>query len=698
MKKICIIGNPNAGKSTFFNLLTKSQNRIGNWSGVTVEVTPRIASIKNKNYEFVDLPGSYSLRNTDNLDEQETNHFLLNNDYDLILNLIDITSLEKSLHLTLQLFELSKPILIVLNKIDLVSKRQALILQHKLKFLLNCQVLFFSHKQPKSFIKIQNFLVTYNNFEDLQTNDFLKFYPEEITQLFNQAGNSSFFSFLKQAFTTNKLDNDSTLVKKQLLNNYSDPDLALIEIRYEAVKKLLKNINIKINKHPNYSDFIDRLLLNKFLGTPFFLLIMYLTFNLSIKIAGLFRDFFENTTEKIFIVLPTNILNYYEVQNKFISFIVYGIGTGIKTVAEFIPLIACLHFFITFLEETGYLSRSAFVMNRFLKKIGVDGRSLIPIITGFGCNVPAIMSTRIIKSKARRLAVIITIPFMSCSARLTVFIILSSLFFANNAGKIIFLLYLIGISFGILSMLLVHKLQVNNQQYVHDFIIELPDYQFPKISVLFYRVWNHTKEFILGAGKLIIAICFIIQVLNSFSFKGFIENHNSNYDSILVAIGKSITPLFEPMGIQPDNWPASVGLVTGILAKEAILGTLNSLYSTADTRVNFTSNELKKDVINKIKSSFINELSVFCYMLFILLYFPCVSVFAVIRKELSLFWAIISSLWSTIIAYTCAVLVYQIGTYSSHFYFFSITISSILLVALFIIVIINIRKETENAI
>lgn len=697
MRKVCIVGNHNAGKSTFFNLLTKSQSHTGNWAGVTVETFSTIISIKNKTYEFVDLPGSYGLRDNGALDEKETSNFLLNNKYDLILNLIDITSLKKSLPLTMQLFELGKPVLILLNKVDLVNKRQALMLQQKLKKLLNCQILLTSNKNLKTILKVQKFLAS-DDFTNLQTNAFLNFYPQDIIQIFKHFNDISFFNFLNNAYAVNKLDDNLALVKEQLINKYQDADLALIELRYEAVKNLIENINIKINKKPNHSDSIDQVLLNKFLGLPFFLLIMYITFYFSIKVSGLFQDFFADSAEKIFIYLPINILNYFEIQNKFISLVIYSIGTGVKTVAAFIPLIACLYLFITFLEEFGYLSRSAFIMNRFLKKIGLDGRSLIPIIVGFGCNVPAIMSTRIIQNKSRRLAVILAIPFMLCSARLTVFLILSSLFFENHADKIIFLLYLIGISFGVLSMLLVHKLQANNQQYLSDFVIELPDYQFPKFSVLCSRSWNKTKEFILGAGKLIIITCFIIQILNSFSFQGFIDDHTSDYDSILVTIGKSITPLFKPMGIQPDNWPASVALITGILAKEVILGTLNSLYSTANIQINFAegNNELKVDVINKMKLLFNNELSIFCYMLFILLYFPCVSVFAIIKKELNLFWVVVSSLWSTIIAYTCAVLLYQIGSYSSHFYFFPIAISSTLLASLLVILTINIRKEIKK--
>ncbi|WHQ46398.1 MAG: ferrous iron transport protein B [Candidatus Midichloria sp.] len=710
MKKICIVGNPNSGKSTLFNLLTKSQNQVGNWFGVTVEAYSKLAIFDNKQFEFFDLPGAYGLREGTTLDEKESTNFLLNSKYDVILNLIDITSLEKSLNLTLQLLELGKPVVLVLNKLDLVQNRQALSLRSKLTSLLKCQVLVISAKKKHNLDKVKQFFSTLD-FVQLQNNlKFLEFYPSDLVEIFRQLKKEiSFYEFLKKVRSSGEQDELIYMMANQKLASIcgQEIDLSLIELRYAAVKKILSTLNTQIIRKPNKSDFIDNFLLNKFIGLPFFLLIMYSMFYFSIKVGGILQAYFEDVAEKIFVYIPLVFLGKLGIENQLFITLIYGIGNGVKTVVEFVPLIACLYFFISSLEESGYLARAAFVMNRFLKKLGLEGKSLIPLIIGFGCNVPAIMSSRIIKNKTNRLAVILAIPFISCSARLTVFLILGSIFFKKHANDIIFLLYLIGIFFSVLSILVVHKVNSNQKIIANNFLIEVPDYQLPKISSVLYKTWHKAKEFILGAGKVIIMVCFVVQIMNSVSLHGFIKDKNQ--DSILVIIGKSITPILKPIGITEENWPASVGIVTGLLAKEVIIGTLNSLYMTNNDNImprqgiiDFASDNdgLKDQAINQIQNLFHTNLSVFCYMVFILLYFPCISVFASIQKELSLLWAVISGLWSTIIAYTCAVLLYQLGTYAAYgkISILPIIITTSLSILIFLTLVISVNREIKDVV
>ncbi|CAK6553845.1 MAG: ferrous iron transport protein B [Candidatus Midichloria mitochondrii] len=702
MKKICIVGNPNSGKSTLFNLLTSSQTRVGNWSGVTVEAHSKSVVIDNKGFEFFDLPGAYSLREGTTLDEKETTNFLLHTKYDAILNLIDITSLERSLNLTLQLLELGRPVVLILNKLDLVQSRQALVLKSRLASLLNCPVLVISAKKKGSLGKLGQFLSALDLSQPWNNRKFLDFYPADLIKIFEQE-ETTFYEFLKKIKSAEE-ELSVWLTKQQLIDKRGpDLDLFLIELRYEAVKKVLSALHTQIVRKPNKSDFIDKFLLNKFIGLPFFLLMMYLMFYFSIEVGGTLREPFEDIAEKMFVYTPLALLGKLGMENQLFTTLIYGIGNGIKTVAEFIPLIACLYFFISALEESGYLARATFVMNRFLKKLGLEGKSLIPLIIGFGCNVPAIMSSRIIKNKANRLAVILATPFMSCSARLTVFLILGSIFFKDHVNDIIFLLYLIGMVFGIISILVVRKFNFN--QKANNFLIEVPDYQLPKISTVLHKTWHKTKDFVLGAGQTIIMVCFVVQLMNSFSLQGFIKDNKQ--DSILVIIGKSITPILKPMGITEENWPASVGIVTGLLAKEVIIGTLNSLYMTNSDIpkqgiIDFaTDNEVLKDqAINQIHNLFHTNLSAFCYMVFILLYFPCFSVFASIQKELSLLWAVISTLWSTIIAYTCAVFLYQLGTYAVYdkISILPMIVSISLSILIFFTLVININRETKDAV
>ncbi|MFV9927358.1 MAG: ferrous iron transport protein B [Candidatus Midichloria sp.] len=702
MKKICIVGNPNSGKSTLFNLLTSSQAQVGNWSGVTVEAYSKSVVIDHKSFEFFDLPGAYSLREETTLDEKETTNFLLHSKYDAILNLIDITSLERSLNLTLQLLELGKPVVLILNKLDLVQSRQALVLKSRLASLVNFPVLVISTKKKGSLNKLRQFLSALDLSQPWDNRKFLDFYPTYLIKIFEQE-ETTFYEFLKKIKSAQD-EPGVRLAKQQLIDQYGpDLDLFLIELRYEAVKKVLSALHTHIIRKPNKSDFIDKFLLNKFIELPFFLLMMYLMFYFSIEVGGTLQEPFEDLAEKLFVYTPLALLSKLGMENQLFTTLIYGMGNGIKTVAEFIPLIACLYFFISALEESGYLARAAFAMNKFLKKLGLEGKSLIPLIIGFGCNVPAIMSSRIIKDKANRLAVILAIPFMPCSTRLTVFLILGSIFFKEYVNDIIFLLYLIGIVFGIISILIVRKFNFN--QKANNFLIEVPDYHMPKISAVLHKTWHKTKDFVLGSGKIIIMVCFVVQLLNSFSLQGFIKDHKQ--DSILVMMGKSITPILKPMGITEENWPASVGIVTGLLAKEVIIGTLNSLYMTNSDIpkqgiIDFAiDNEVLKDqAINRIHNLFHTNLSAFCYMVFILLYFPCVSVFASIQKELSILWAVISTLWSTIIAYTCAVFLYQLGTYTAYgrISILPMIVSISLSILIFFTLVININRETKDAV
>jgi len=716
---VCIIGNQNSGKSTLFNLLTKSQSQVGNWPGVTVEILYKKVFIDNDEVKFVDLPGSYGIRNNTTLDEKETTDFLLKEDYDLILNLIDITSLERSLLLTVQLLELGKPVVVILNKIDLIDKKQLLLLKAKLMSVLKLKILTISAQNKSNIDEINASIKELRVIPTDKKYGLLSLYPKEIISVFKKEKQEiSLYQFIDNIKYSQEKNFSSLRSKLSLADNAhfsnegeitvakemcdDDLELTFIEIRYEIVKKILKRINISVSRTSNKSDYIDSILLNRFIGIPFFFFLMYLMFCFSIELGGILQPYFEIIAWKTFAEIPLSLFEYAGIDNKLITIPIYGLGNGLRTVAAFIPLIAFLYLFISILEESGYLTRAAFVMNRLLKKIGLEGKSLIPLIVGFGCNVPAIMSTRIIKNKTNRLAVILAIPFISCSARLSVFLILSSVFFKDHANNLIFILYLIGIFFGLLSIIIVNKCTSNQNLLYNDFLVELPDYQLPKIKAVLYKAWYKTKDFVVGAGKLIIIVCVIIQIMNSFSFHGFINKKNQ--DSILISVGKSITPIFEPIGITKENWPASVGIIAGLLAKEVIIGTLNSLYSINqhNNQINYTENDndyLREFTINKMKILFHSKLSVFCYMLFILLYFPCISVFSAIHKELGLSWAVVSSLWSTLIAYACAVSTYQFGTYLSKgtISLLPIILSISLVFIITIVLIINIKRDTENA-
>ena len=663
MSKICLIGHPNSGKSLLFNAITNSENKVGNWSGVTVElgVGKLISKENKKTIEVFDLPGCYTLWNNTKPEEKVSADFILTQEYDLILNLVDVCCIKKSLPLTLQLIELGKPLILILNKCDQVDEAECDKLKKNLEQIIDCPVLTVSGLNKSKMASVIKAIESKIN-KINHSSKFLDFYPKELVSAFlNYAKErkSSFYNFLTDA-------KQNTKIKNILAKKYGDDlDLALLEMRYEAAKSIINLTNIDELKKRNRLEWIDRILLSKTMSIPLFLLMMYLIFQFSINFGSMLQPYFESFANYCFIQIPEYFLSKFNLEQSIVFFIFKGLGLGIKTVVSFIPLIMCLYLPISALEESGYLVRIAFLMNSVMKKIWLDGRSIIPIILGFGCNVPAIMAARVVKLKAARIAIIMSIPFMSCSARLTVFLALCSIFFPNNKSLFISMLYLIGIIFGILSAFLIGKFLKIKSDF-DGFLEEIPELQIPRFNDIVLNSYKKTTDFVRGAGKAIIKICIVIQLLSVFSFAGKLVTNTK--DSIMVQTAKSVTWIFKGIGITEENWPASVSLVTGLLAKEVVVGTLNILYAdfndTNHAKIFDQEDEqINLNSIEKIKTMFGGDLEAFCYMVFVLLYFPCISVFSVIKKEIGVKWAILSSFWSTTLAYTVAGMIYQCGKY-----------------------------------
>lgn len=646
MKTIALVGNPNCGKTTLFNALTGRHQRVGNWPGVTVEKKSGIVKIDNQQLEIIDLPGTYSLAPvSDSLDEQIARQFVESNQADVVVNIIDATSLSRGLFLTNELLKLGQPTVVVLNMLDVARRQGIEIDADALAVHLGCPVI-----------------------ETVASR------REGLKQLVQALAEARPGKVISQA------QDDSTI--------------------YHDLDALATQVLSTTPQSRTLSTRIDDIVLNKYLAFPIFLGVMYLMFLISINVGSAFIDFFDLTASALFVELPRLFLSQLALPDWLVVFLADGVGGGVQLVATFIPVIGALFLVLSLLEDSGYMSRVAFIVDRLLRGLGLPGKSFVPLIVGFGCNVPAVMATRALDSQPDRILTTLMAPYMSCGARLTVYALFAAAFFPSNGQNIVFALYLIGIVVAVLSALAVRK-HLLPETHSH-FIIEMPPYHLPIMRNILLQTWQRLKGFVMRAGKAIVLVVIALNVVNSIGTDGSVGNENSE-KSVLSAIGKSITPLFAPMGIEQDNWPATVGIFTGIFAKEVVVGTLDALYAPAqaagdesitellsaavasvpanlselgdqlldplglslgdlqDLEAQAADQEVEINTITAMQALFNGSSGAFAYLLFILLYMPCVATIGVIYKEIGSFWAVFSVAWSFVIAYASAVVAYQLA-------------------------------------
>ena len=711
---IGVIGNPNSGKSTVFNELTGLNQKTGNWPGVTVEKKVGIISSKDCTVKLVDLPGLYSLGvgTRKSLDQNIALNFITEGNFDHVVNIVDITNLKRSLYLTLQLLERKVSVILVLNMADLADKRGTIINDGALSKILHCPVIKISAKNSKDIAKLSNLLTSHKQKE--QAYNIFNLYPEGIKR-----GYADLENFLKSKHYDLTYHEKVTLMEGNLSSNqdeiqkfaqkvYSNiekecgqtPDFAFVNARYKVLNEIAKEtLEVKEDLTTSFSDRLDNIFLSKLFGLPIFLLVMYLMFFFSITIGGAFQDFFGLSAQATFIDVPMLIVRRFcDVQ--WLKFTIQGIGGGIQTVASFIPIIFAMYVFLSFLENSGYIARTALIANKLMKFLRMPGQSFFPLILSLGCNVPAITGTRILSHYKERISTIMISPFISCTARLTVYMLFCFIFFPSNTQNIIFLLYATGIIMAIITGLLVR----DNSRDISEsgMFIELPEYKLPKIQSIINSSILRTKTFIFGAGKTIIMVFFIIHIISVVKIPVKDGEDNISDTALINIIGQKITPVFEPLGLKEKNWPATVGIFAGIFAKEVVVGTLISLYTndmndeesinimekykeaimsipkklgevfSTNLEIFYTSknddikneyyeaNKLNDTFIKNIHENFDDKLAILAYLIFISIYFPCVSVFGVITNEIGKKWAVISALWSTVVGYAVATIFYQV--------------------------------------
>jgi ferrous iron transport protein B len=735
MKKLTIglIGNPNSGKTTLFNQLTGARQRVGNWAGVTVERKEGHFSTPQSQVTLVDLPGTYSLTTISeqtSLDEQIACHYILSGDADLLINVVDASNLERNLYLTLQLLELGIPCIVVLNMLDIAKSQHIAIDIAALSNRLGCPVVPMISTKADG-IGVLKQMVDTHQLNQLKT---LVNYPplllQEVDKL-SAAMPKNLPEAQRRWIAVQMLEGDiyshsmagnavALLSEAKLAlqqQQQEDPALVIADARYQSISTLCDEVSNSQQAMPNHlTEILDKVILNRWLGVPIFLLVMYVMFVLAINIGGALQPIFDLGSAAIFIQGIQWVGYTLHFPDWLTIFLAQGVGGGINTVLPLVPQIGMMYLFLSFLEDSGYMARAAFVMDRLMQALGLPGKSFVPLIVGFGCNVPSVMGARTLDAQRERLITIMMAPFMSCGARLAIFAVFAAAFFGQDGAGVVFSLYILGIVVAILTGLVLKYTIMRGE--ASPFVMELPVYHVPHLKSLLLQTWQRLKGFVLRAGKVIIIVSIFIGGLNSFSFSGKpVGNIN---DSALASVSKVLTPLLEPMGVHEDNWQATVGLVTGAMAKEVVVGTLNTLYTAEhitneefdaanfnlldelggavqetwqglkDTfSLSVLSNpieaskgdgEMGSSSMGTMSTKFGTSISAYSYLIFVLLYVPCVSVMGAIARESSRGWMTFSILWGLNLAYSLATLFYQVATFHQHPQYSLIAIIAVLIV------------------
>ncbi len=651
---IGLIGNPNCGKTTLFNLLTGIRQKVGNWPGVTVERKTGRVLAGQMEVEMVDLPGLYSLI-VQSPDEAVAKDYLTSGEPGVVINVVDASNLERSLYLTSQLLELGLPVVVGLNMMDTLEKLGLEIDCNRLSLILGCPVVPLVAKKKQGS-------------EDLLT---------EALRAADFAPQKPLRSPVMQA-----------------------------EERLEWVGRAAKEVLCQV--HPArqaLSDSLDKVLLHRYFGLPLFFLAMYMVFFISINFSTPFIDFIDATAGALLIDGLGGWIQEATGQTWLRILLAEGIGGGVQTVLTFIPPIGLLFLTLSLLEDSGYMARATVLLDRFVRRLGLPGKAVVPMIVGFGCSVPALLSTRTLEEERDRQMTLAMVPFMSCGAKLPVYAMFAAAFFPQGGQNLVFLLYFIGIVVGLSTGLILKRLIFLGKPT--PLLIELPAYQVPSLFSIFTTTWIRLRRFLVEAGRLIVLIVALLTLLNSVSLNGGFGSKNSE-NSILASVGRSITPIFYGMGLTDENWPATVGIFSGIFAKEAIIGTLDSMYSSLERgqaiaqpppasvseQIGGAFVALPGDVVHAL-GNFLNPLGMdleqigdqeqmadqlqvnhssfgvmvkyfdgqagaFAYLLWVLLYAPCVAATATLRRESGGYWTLFTVVYMTGLAWSFSTLFYQV--------------------------------------
>lgn len=667
---IALAGNPNCGKTTLFNALTSSRERVGNWPGVTVEHLEGEYLHGDAKLRVVDLPGIYSF-SAGSPDENAARDYILKEKPDAVVNIIDARNVERGLYLTAQLLEMREPLIVVLNMMDLAQRRHIEVQVEHLARHLDCPVVPMVAARKEGVEELKNAIdrvsaghpVSATHVEyDAQVEKAIDELIPEVTPAAERVDVPARWLSIKllerdpvaEELTVGVCDELlATEIEKVEKHIGEDIEIVMADGRYGFVHGLALDVVRRTGEmRKRLSDAIDRIVLSRALGIPLFLAVMYAVFTFTITLSGPLIGWIDTLFGTLLVDGLGGWLTGLGAPIWLTVLLADGLGGGIQTVATFIPPIFFMFLCLSLLEESGYMARAAFVMDRSLRTIGLPGKAFIPMLVGFGCNVPGILAARTLDDERDRTLTVLLNPFMSCGARLPVYALFAGIFFPAHGGAVIFSLYLTGILLAVTSGLLFRNTILKGE--ASTFVMELPPYHLPRLVAIFYHTWERLKEFILRAGKIIMILVLVLSFLWSIGTDGSFGNQESE-NSVLSAASRVVTPVFHPMGITDDNWPATLGLVTGIFGKELVVGTLNTFYGADGA-----------DPAESMLASFDGKAGAFAYLLFVLIYAPCVAAIAAIQRETNWKWMFFSVGYLTVLAWSAATLFYQLATAAAH--------------------------------
>lgn len=655
---VALAGNQNSGKTTLFNQLTGKNQHVGNFPGVTVE--HKIGTVKShKNITIADLPGIYSL-SPYTAEEIVSRDFIINESPDAILNIIDATNLQRNLYLTLQLIELMKPMVIALNMMDEVKAQNIQINIEQLSRDLGVPIVPISAAKNEGIDDLISALEKVVSKNQLPKKyDFCEGAVHRalhgVSHLIEDHAKNIGYP---PRFTASKLIEGDPLLEEALDMSAADRDIlmhivdemeyeagidreaAIADMRYKFIENVCADSVYQAEHKTPFSVKLDKILTHKIFAIPIFIGIMALIFWITFdSIGGACSDAMAEAIENLGFTVEGGLIGA-GVSNWMTSFIIDGVFTGVGTVLSFLPLIIILFFFLSLLEDTGYMARIAFVMDGFLRKIGLSGRSFVPMLVGFGCSVPAIMSTRTLSSDRDRKMTIILTPFMSCGAKVPIYSVFAAALFANNQALVMTSMYVLGIIVAILSGLLLKKTVFTGNPV--PFVLELPAYRMPSLKTVLMLVWERAKDFLIRAFTIIFLAAIVIWFLQSYDLTFHFVTDNSK--SILADLGQLISPIFSPLGF--GNWQAATSVVAGLSAKETVISTLAVLMGPGQSL-----------------QALFTPLTAYSFMAFILLYMPCFATMAATKREMgSVKDTAFALTYQTVIAWITAFLIFQIGT------------------------------------
>ncbi len=741
---ICIVGNPNCGKTTLFNALTGSRQEVGNWPGVTVDKKTGRYSFEGEEVEIVDLPGIYSVTPASNSgeDERVARDYILSGEAQAVINIVDASNLERNLYLTAQLLEMRVPMMVVVNMLDIAQNHGMQVDLNALERELGCPVVGVVASRGQGVRNLRRSISEFLKHPavpplNLSYGAEIDKAAADVTRELAAAGTRHpawcAVELLEEAPGMDAMlpagagERVAPMIERFRTGFDGEVDIAIAEARYRFASEAAENAVLREGTTGvTMTDRIDRVVLNRWLGLPIFLAVMYVMFLFTQNFGGAFIDFFDILFGGIFVDGFGTLLTNLGAPEWLKVILADGIGGGIQTVSTFIPPIFFLFFFLAILEDSGYMARAAFVMDRMMRALGLPGKAFVPLLVGFGCGVPAIMATRTMDRAVDRIVTILMAPFMSCGARLPVYVLFATAFFPTNGQNLVFGIYLVGILAAIFTGFLIKRFVLPGEAAA--FVMEIPPYHLPTVKGVMLRTWDRLKAFINRAGRVIVVIVAVLSFLNSWGTDGSFGNEDTDH-SVLSEIGQTIAPILSPMGVTQENWPAAVGIFTGILAKEAVVGTMNSLYDAmarteneknataadsvgegaaaqeeedsgwslgailseagtsivdnlkdmtgafadplgvsvgdlSDTEAAAEEQGVAADSIAVMQKLFGSQLAAFAYLMMVLLYMPCVAAIAAVYREAGAAWTLFLAAWTTVLGYSAATIVYRVGTFA----------------------------------